>query len=186
MTYLQKVTATINTLDRQMFLKIAGAVLGCFLIICGLLIYRYYHVTGTMRRKMVMINKQRTEAQKVLESFAQVNQQRTAVNTLLAQEKDFKIASAFETIINQLGLGNASITPPTSQQLENGYVEIVLTAQLQGINTYKLVQLLDVLEHNKRMYIKELNIDKQTGSNALNITITIATLTPGQEAEEAA
>lgn len=60
--------------------------------------------------------------------------------------------------------------------MDNGYTEVQLYASFSNMNIQKIAELLDTLEQNDRIYVKELEIYKSEQAHAVNINIMIATL----------
>lgn len=179
MTIIEKIQNFFSNLDQQQFRNYIAVLLLALFALSGILVYRYYSQTSYLKRRIAATNRKRLEVKELLTRYEIVKRQQADVDALLAKDKDFKIAGYFTDVVNKLGLaGNKTREPETSAELlDNGYTEIKLYASFSGLNTQKIVQLLDTLEQNERIYIKDVEIYKSEG-NALNLNILIATLEP--------
>lgn len=177
---------SLENLNNKQFQQYALAyMLSLVIITCGFLYY-YHSSTKALTTKIARINEQRNKTKELLERFQRVKKQQIEVNDLLEEDKEFKIGGYFSSVINQLGLQqNKTRDPVTSSiQLDNGYTEIQLYASFSNINIQKIGELLDTLEQNARIYVKELEIYKSEQNHAVNINIMIATLQAQSEQSE--
>ncbi|MGB8468114.1 MAG: hypothetical protein WCE21_03840 [Candidatus Babeliales bacterium] len=168
----------VSNLDAAQFKKWSASFFGITTLLLLALFYWYYHATTHLSSKMVLINKQRVQTRELLERFEVVKKQKAEVNTLLEQDRDFKIGGYFSTIIDTLHMrANKTRDPATSSiQLDNGYTEIQLYASFSQVNMQKIAELLDTIEQNPRIYVKELEIYKPGTEQSVNFNVMIATL----------
>lgn len=182
MMLLSKIKNYFLGLQKQEFYTVLKSFfLTFFCIIFGILYYQY-SATQDLLSKINSINKTRKEAQLVLGKLKKVNQQSQEVNELLNKEPNFKIKNYFETILAQhkLKLKLKKPVDVASEVLYKKYTERQLTAHFAQISTQQLCEFLKTIEEKTRIYTKDLIITKTKGA-ALDVMLTIATLTPQGE-----
>ena len=110
----------------------------------------------------------------------QIKKQKEKLDTILAEDPEFKLTYYLETVLSKLNLSerkDISQVPRTNELDE--YTENVLEFTLNDINMKQLVEFLVSIEDNRRVYTKKLEITKsKTTPNSLEVHITIATLFP--------
>lgn len=160
-----------------------GALLGCIVLIICLFFFRYYQKITYLKKRIRTVNELRDEARVIREKAQQVQNQRAAVDAMLAEDFDFKIAGYFSDLLDQLGLLEKKSSEEIAQIDRNdNYRESELLAQLVGLNMKELTNLLYELEQKSRIYIKRLDIEKSKKSTSgIDVSITIATLLPKTE-----
>lgn len=177
MDFLNQLQQTFLTHDRKEFYKKVGFYGGVIVFLMIATLYYYYTRTSDLYLALRKVNKDRQEVQYLLKKYKTVLEQKEAVNTMLEEEKNFKIQSFFDSVVQQHQLkGQQKQDAQVSEEiLYKRYTEIKLTAQFKQINTQELCELLRSIEEKKRVYIKDLAITKTKGA-ALDISLTIATL----------
>jgi hypothetical protein len=177
MTIIDRIYNFFANLDAEQFRNYVAVVLLLVMLLTGFMIYRYYSQVNYYKRRVAAINRNRVDVKELLTRYEMVKRQQADVDALLEKDRDFKIAGYFDEVMNKLGLAqNKAREPETSSELlENGYTEINLYASFSNLNMQKIVQLLDTLETNERIYIKEVEIYKANGNN-VNVNILLATL----------
>lgn len=181
MNILEKIKELLDSLDTKDFYKYIGALLAAVTLILLFLIYRFYSNVWDIQKQLRLTNEQRGEVQTLLEKAARVKKQQKDVNTMLEADPNFKIAGYFQGILAQLGLTNKeeSNTVTTQERGEQEYNESILTAKFIDMTMREVSELLNVLEQNKRIYTKNLEIQKSRKSNrTIEVQLTIATLQP--------
>lgn len=177
MTALDQIRHYIEDLTTKQFKQYFLIIITGLFFVSSIIIYRYYRNIHNLKNRIDLINKNRIEVQNILERFEIVKRQKTEVDTLLAKDKEFKINDYF----NKISIADMYKTRDpdiSSEELDNGYTEIKLYASLSNMNTQKLVELLDTLEKNERIYTKELEIYKPDQGPTINVNLLIATLEP--------
>lgn len=169
--------------DRIFFYKIMGALLGGLLLSMIAIFFQYHRRVTFLKKRISTINELREDARIIREKAQHVQNQRTAVDTMLAEDRDFKIGGYFNELLSKIVLTNKKSSEETSQlDREDNYRESELTAQLVDISMKQLTEMLYEIEQKKRIYIKKLEIEKsKKTSKSIDITITIATLLPKTE-----
>lgn len=181
MNILEKIKELLDSLDIKDFYKYIGALLATIALILLFLIYRFYSNVWDIQKQLRLTNDQRGEVQTLLEKAARVKKQQKDVNAMLEADPNFKIAGYFQGILAQLGLTNKeeSNTVTTQERGEQEYNESILSAKFIDMTMREVSELLNVLEQNKRIYTKNLEIQKSRKSNrTIEVQLTIATLQP--------
>ncbi len=181
MNIIERVKEFLEDLDTKDFYKYVGIFVGILAVLTVFMMYRFYSNVDFYKRQIRTLNNDREEVQELLEKAAAVKQQKKDVNEMLEADPNFKIAGYFKDILAQLGLESKQIssTVTTQERGEQDYNESILTAKFGDMNMRELSELLNVLEQNKRVYTKELEVQKSRKSpRAIEVQLTIATLQP--------
>jgi hypothetical protein len=175
--------ATLNTQELQrMFLIVIGVFV---FLLCGFLFYHIRSVNA-LHRDINSVNKTRREVQHMLSTYATVQEQKESVNKILTEDKAFKIKEYFTSVLRDLQFEQKNIEQTTVSEprdLRNGYFEIRLDGSFINITMQNLAELLQTIERNKRVYIKDLTITKNTQTPTIDARLSIATLQPKPETQ---
>ncbi|MEX0849595.1 MAG: hypothetical protein WD055_05170 [Candidatus Dependentiae bacterium] len=181
MNIVNKIKDFLDNLDIKNFYKYSGIFIGVITLLSFFLIYRFYSNIDHYKRQIRNLNDVRQEVQELLEKASSVKQQKEQVNAMLEADPNFKIAGYFKEILAQLNLTNKQIssTVTTQERGEQDYNESILSAKFGDMNMKNVSELLNLLEQNKRVYTKELEIQKSRKTpRAIEVQLTIATLQP--------
>ena len=184
MKILKSLHDFLGNLDLRDFYKYIGIALGIILLFASFIVYRFYSNVGSYKKQIHQINEEREEIQKLLERADLIKKKKEKVNALLENEPNFKIAGYFKDLLAQLKLTNKLVKGQekefnvTEEPGEQDYDESILVAQFTDMNMKELSELLNEIEQNKRVYSKELEIQKSNNkkSPSLKVQLTIATL----------
>lgn len=182
MEFLHTIQQKIDELDSQTFRTYAIVAGVIFCALAGLIIFRNYRGIQSRKLKLNYNNEQREELNSILTRYELVKQQKAAVDAVLKKDPDFKIKEYVDTVLQQQNLtSNQSQQAELAQEeLENGYTEIKLYLRLAGLNMQAIVQLLDALEKNNRIYTKDLEIyTTSNSSSTVSLNLLLATLQRG-------
>lgn len=185
MTQLEKLKQYLYELDERTLYRYFIAFLASVATIMGLVVLLQYRAIKGITKNIKSLNAQRIEAQEILTRFQQVTHQKEAVESVLEKDKSFRIVGYVDTLLNNLQLSrNKGAYQPTTEPLEghDSYDEVTLIVPLTEITMRNLAELLNEIEKNERIYIKQLEIAKSQTRPAIDVTITLATLqtrTPG-------
>jgi predicted transcriptional regulator len=176
MTFPERIVRFIRRLDTREFYQFIGGVLAVTLLLVGFFMYRYYHAAYDVQRRMIHLNKQIAQTQKVLEEYSKVRAQKNKVDELIARNVAFRIQPFFIEALQAAGIGKNMSKDPTitRHDLVEGYIEIRLEANLSGLSMQQLVTLLQKLEENERVYVRALRIIA-TPAHLLDVMLGIAT-----------
>ncbi len=179
MKVISPVSAFIENLSKKEFSKFIIGFFACIICITGYLLYHRQSKIIDLTSKLYSINKERIKTQQAIQIHAELKNQRRDVDVLLDQDKNFRLLDYFNTLTQQLGLNNLATSVVSSpHDLGIGYNEIELTVSINSINSMQLVSLLEAFDKNKRIYTKELLIEKSKKNSSIDVKIVIATLEP--------
>ena len=181
-TRLQEI---VNSLDEKSFRNYMLAFFVGFIVFIGAGWFYAHRSIKNLKKKINNVNELREDVKNILDKSKQVELQRAHVNTMLAENPTFKIGGYFTGLIDKLKLNaNSVIETPVSTDLDNEYTESSLQAKLVNLNMRQLTELLSEIKQTPRIYTKNLEISRsQKAPNAIDATLTIATLRPKIETE---
>ena len=91
MTLLNQLQQIFLTQDIKEFYKRIGLYAGVIVFLIVGTLYYYYTRTSDLHAALKKVNKDRQEVQHLLKKYKRVLEQKEAVNTMLEEEKNFKI-----------------------------------------------------------------------------------------------
>jgi hypothetical protein len=174
--YIRDYIARYDTKDLK---KATLSIALIFSLIILYLFYMRYKNAEDFLARIASLNKERGRTQKIIALRTRLKSERQDADLLLSEDKNFRLLDYFNILTRDLGIFPSS--PPqvaAPRDLDMGYNEIELTALFMGIHTKQLVVLLETIDKNKRIYTKELIIDKSQKTPTIDIKLTIATLEP--------
>lgn len=180
MELLDKMQAYFNSIDQKRFFQYIIGILGVITLAIALLFFNYYRTVSRLKGEAFAINELREQAKIILDKAQRIKKDQKEIDAVLAQDKNFKIAGYFEDLIEKLGLAQKkSSTEVTTASQEGKYQESILQSRFTAISMKQLAELLQEVELNKRVFIKELDITpSKKQQNSIDATLTIATLEP--------
>lgn len=187
MKILEPLEQSIIQLDAKTFRNYLIAFFVLLTLILGIILYRYYSSVSYIRKNIRRINEERERVKDIALSYELVKEQQRLVEALVKKNPNFKILGYFDTILTQHKLVNNLVRKPETRpptQLDTGHTEVTLIANLTGLNMKTIAELLDTLERNERINIKEIEITKPTNGRTVNLNLTIATIEPASQTSE--
>ena len=187
MAIIEKIRTFVEAIETKDFYKYISLFLFGVTLIASNIVFQYYRKVKYWKEKIKIINELREDDVKIIREKAQhVQQQRAEVNTILAEDEDFKIGGYFKNLLTKLYLTDKKITEETAQiDREDNYRESELNAKFEDMNMKQLAELLQKIEQNKRIFNKKLEITKsKKNPGTIEVQITIATLLPETELTE--
>lgn len=169
---LQKLT------ERQFQLFIAGVV-GISLLFITFFDIQLYRISRQLKAKIKKLNIEREDrVRDILTKGTHIKQQKEEMDRLLKEDVNFKIAGYFNVVLKKLGTTKKKITETTTQtDIDTVYRESTLSVRLDEMDMKELTELLQVLENNKRISIKRLEIFASSKKqNAIDVQLIIATM----------
>jgi hypothetical protein len=178
MIFFTKFQDFLSGLEERHFYYYISAFLGIIIIISSVMAYYQYDTTTELLDAIETINDEReTKVRPLLNKGARVKRKLKDINTMLAQETDFKIGEYFKKLKHFIPPAKEII--PTQTDHDDKYRETSLKANFTSITMQQLLELLKDLEQTERIYIKELDIRKSVKTeNSIDVELTIATLLP--------
>lgn len=186
MKILEPLEQSITQLDAKTFRNYLIAFFVVLTLILGLILYRYYSSVSYIHKNIRRVNEERERVKEIALSYELVEEQQRLVEALIKKNPNFKIAGEFEKILTQHKLMSNLVRKPDTHPtpLDTGHTEVTLLASLTNLNMKTIAELLDTLERNERITIKEIEITKPTNGRTVNLNLTIATLEPTSQASE--
>lgn len=183
MKFLTTIQTYIDNLDKKEFRNYLLIFFSVLILLLGLILFQYHRSVNSLKSRMTTINKTRSKVRDLVTRYELVKKQQVEVNAILAKEKDFKINQYFEQLLSKLHLTSYKTqdVETVSEEVLDGYTEWTLYAQLNGINTRQMAELLHAIELEERLYTKALEIEQAPQGRTINIKLTIATLEPKAE-----
>lgn len=184
MTALEKIQQFIETLDDKSWYRYVAAYAAALICIIAVIIFFYYRATSYWIDTINDTNNYRERARSILQKAARVYSQRAEVNKIIQQDPDFKIAGYLQEVMASQGISSLLTNINTTQvDREDIYRETTSTVQFTGMSMRKLTEFLNVIEQNKRLYTKEIDISKSKKTpQAIDVTVVITTMQPRQTA----
>jgi hypothetical protein len=177
MNFLSTTYSRIMSLEKKLFYRGVITFFGTIILLIGAMLAYYYTTVYSLKSQLVKTKRQQEEIRLLLGQFTQLQEESKKVNDVLEEEKNFKIKSFYESILQQQNLQNSQLKEAEIQEenLRSRYIEIKLTSHLQQLSTEQLCTLLETLEKKARIYIKDLSIVKIRNNN-LDVVLVIGTL----------
>ncbi len=180
MEFLNQIQSYLSSLERKRFNQYVGGLLGFIAIVMLLLMFQYYRKVSYLKTEAIALNEQREDTQKILRTAQQIQDIQKENETILAQDKNFRIAHFFEDLIGKLGLVQKKSSVDLTVALGEGkFRENILTAKFTAVTMKEITELLQDIEQNKRVFVKELTLEaSKKQKNSIDVTLVIATLEP--------
>lgn len=180
MEFFDQIQAYFNGLEQKRFYQYVGGFLGVIALITFLLLFQYFRSINFYKSEAEAINELREDTEKILARAQKIKAIQKENEAVLAQDKNFKIVGYFEDLISRIGLAQKKTQLDVTVAAREGkYQEKVLTVKFAAASMKELTQLLQEIENNKRVFIKELTIEESNKQpNSIDVTLVIATLEP--------
>ncbi|MFH0898052.1 MAG: hypothetical protein V1855_00550 [bacterium] len=149
------------------FVAILGAILG--------LVYYIYAESTELVASMKKIESLSGKSIALINKFERIQSEEDQIMALIEKNKDFDLREYFETFYKSQGLNPEGGWGTTANVLNPEFDEIELSASFKGQTTEKLVKILQELDKQKIVYVKELRM-KADKNKTIIVDITIATL----------
>lgn len=168
----------IDDLDEKNFYRALIITITVIVLIITGILYLQQRKVAALKKRITLINKNRRTVQEILTKFEKVKKQKDEVAGVLEKDKSFKILGEFDKILQAANLSahKASHTILT-ESLESlpEYNEVRLVVSLTDLNMRQLTELLQEIEKNERIHIKDLEITKNS-KPSFDANLTVATL----------
>lgn len=181
MKYFDILKDKLSKLDEKQFYTYTATALGILFVIIIFVIIYYFRSANYYKRQLKELNTLRTsQVKQLLTTAERIKRQKEKLDALLKEDPDFILTQYLENTLTKLRLNeHKDISQPKNINIDEKYTENTVEFTLNDINMKQLVEFLEEIESNKRVYIKKLEIAKsKTTPNTLETHITIATLFP--------
>lgn len=179
MTFLNQIIDLIKQADDSELLKYFSLSLGIFLVLLGGLLYFHYDQVSWHTKQLRNLDKERTKTRTILRDTKIVKAQQKEVEDILAQDKDFRIGQAYQSIIQKSKLGSKIVdkkpTPRTGDTVSDK-TELQITSTLRGLSMKEVTDFLLLIAQVPQLYTKDITIKKIPGRPTVDVDITVATL----------
>lgn len=174
--WLQKIFLYLQDIDRRSFYQWAGVF---FLLLGSLTLFLLYYNRRTINNltsQIKKINRLRDKVKIIVEKNSSVEKQHKEVDEILSESPNFKIRKYFIDLLENRGLKADTIeTSEVTNVVDNRYDDITARSKLTNLTTKELAELLEAIEGNERVHIKNVEII-QKKPRSIDVTLTIATL----------
>ena len=180
MEFLHKIKDRVKSLETSDIYKYFGIFFGIMLACLALLTYVHYSKVSKYTTSLKTLEKARAQTKKILRDYKAVSAQKAHVEEILAENKNFRVGEAYQSILERLGLTmrQTDQTAPTPGESISGKTEIVVSSHINGITMKQLTNLLSEIGNVPQMYTKDLVIKKNPQAPVVDIYISVATLEP--------
>ncbi len=180
MEFFEKIRDFIKGLEDVDIYKYFAAFFAAMLIILSLFIYLHYSRVNKYLTDIKNVETMRSQTKKILSDYKAVTAQKEVVEEILAQNKDFRIGEAYQSILEKTGLlrFQTDQTTPTAGESVSGKTEILISSHFAGITMKQLTDLLLAIANVPQMYTKDIVIKKSPTMPTIDVEITVATLEP--------
>ncbi len=178
MGILERIRNYIVGLDEKQLYRYIVVFFGILLFLAGALVFYRYRKVSSLQEQIRGVNKIRREVQGILSKADYVQKQLQEIDTLLAEDKNFKISEYFENTIKKLKLTDKfkSMAPPRREP-QDEYIKSILEVNFDGMDMKQLAELLKEFEENRRIFVEKLEILRSKKARSkLEVNMTIGTL----------
>lgn len=175
MEFLDQIIIYIERLDQKKFLQQAGIFLACITLVTGGIVYLIETKRNTEIANLKELSELSQKSAKVIRESEKIKLEEERVRALLDDNKNFSIKTYFEQFCRA-----HEITPEAGWDTETRSIdgndmfdEILLPAVFKNQTMEHLVTILNDLDENEIVYIKELEI--KNAEQNITFTLTIAT-----------
>jgi hypothetical protein len=174
MDIIIKFATYLNGLTKKQFHKFVIMIIGvAFLIILGM-IYFINQKSIDYLNQIKLFENLSNKAVTILEENQKMENEALRIQAILDQNKEFNIKSYFEAFCQQNNLIANQGWDTRTDELNDKFDEILLSASFKGLTTEKIVAIVEEFYKKEIIYIKSMNI-KQEQEKKVSLDITIAT-----------
>ena len=174
MEALNKIVAYIETLDRHQFrLHVLGFFAG-IMVFAGMFLYYIAESKNDLIQRLQALNKLAIKGCQIIDTNRRLVKDEQHLKQVLEQKRGFSIQAFFEQVCRDQNLTAEPGWATRPEHVSDIFDEIILTANFKNLTSDKVVKLLDTLNKEEIVYLKELQL-KNTSNKTIAISITIAT-----------
>lgn len=175
MELLIKIATFLQSLTKKQFQQYLLMFIGGVCIVAGGMMYWFYSQSTNLLLEIKKIEGLSQKANRIIVDNEHMQQEARRVQDLFEQNKDnFTIKSFFETFCKEQGLTPEPGWSSRTEETNDRFDEIVLTASFRKQITEKLIKILIALDKKDIIYIKDLTV-KNEGNKQISFDITLAT-----------
>ncbi|KKQ32656.1 MAG: hypothetical protein US49_C0006G0107 [candidate division TM6 bacterium GW2011_GWF2_37_49] len=174
MDFIIKVATYLNNLPKKQFQKLLLIVIvSAFMVIIGML-YFIHSKSIEYADQIKKLENLSNKAVLILEDNQKMEVEALRIQVILDQNKEFNIKSYFEIFCQQNSLTPNQGWEPRTDELNERFDEILLSASFKSLTTEKIVKIVEDFYKKEIIYIKSMSI-KQESEKKVSFEITIAT-----------
>lgn len=174
MDIIIKFATYLNGLTKKQFRNFTAMVIGIVIFIIFGMIYIINQKSIYYLNQIKTFENLSNKGIGILEENQKMEDEALRIQLILDQNKEFNIKSYFETFCQQNGLTPNQGWDTQTNELNDRFDEILLSASFKGLSTEKIVAIIEEFYKKEIIYIKSINI-KQEQDKKVSFEITIAT-----------
>ncbi len=180
MEFLDSIKERIASSDDKELYTYFGIFGGILLLLFGFLAYYHHRRVSWYTTEVKKLDKLRSHTRKILRDATIVKAQQQLVEEILAQDKDFLIGQAYQSIIRKQNLASKLIdqSAPTTGESVSGKTEVQITSNLRNMSMKEFTYFLIAIAQAPKLYTIEITIKNTSGRPTDNLEIMVATLDP--------
>ncbi|MDP3788643.1 MAG: hypothetical protein Q8Q60_05015 [Candidatus Chromulinivorax sp.] len=178
MVSLESIKDYIQGLNQKEIVRIVVAYIVVFAFLIGFLLYKHFNALDAAEQKTRLLNKARKDIQIILTEYDYIKNKKSEVDALLAKDKNFYIQKYCQDTLSDVNLTSQSPLTLVTSTWPNGYVEESVQINVSQITMKQMCELLQALQKNQLVFVKNLEILKGTVAKKINVNMLVATLKP--------
>lgn len=193
--WLERIENFLATQNSTRFKQLIAGYLVIFSLLLIAIGYYRYSTLQNVIKQLQTVNKKRLQVTDLLSEELTIQAQQLKVTELLAKDPNFFFRQYLEDLLSELNLADhlldderdTHVTEAEPAALkEKQLSEVTLETKLHGLNMEQVTQLLTAIEQNKRVYLKNLELeatkDRPPTVNLLLVLGTLSSKTEGAHA----
>lgn len=182
MTILERIQTFFETLDIKTWYRLIALYLAILVVLCAGVLFLYYRTTSRIINTMSDINDARMNVRSILKKAQRVYSQRAEVNKIIKEDPDFILPQYLQEVMNKTGIAAFLNTINATQiDREEQFRETIATVTFSGTTMHHLAEFLQIIDQNKRLYTKELEVSRSKKTpHSIDVTVVITTMQPRQ------
>lgn len=166
----------IQTLSPREFKRYAFIGIGCLAVLLSIILYVVYTQSSALAAQLKKCEALGQKADGIVQQLTSLQRDEEKIIQMLDQHKDFNIKVYFENFIKEQGVNpSEGWNTSTPELLTAGLDKVTLTASFKGVNTQKIVTMLQSLRAQENVYVENWRIKKDQKSKQLTFDVVIAT-----------
>ncbi len=174
MEFLEKIINTTRQVSKKEFEKYVLVSLAVVCLLMGGVTYFIYSTSNGLVKDIKQLQKLAKKSARLVDDFELMQKEEEKIRKILNKHKGFNLGSFFEKFCKDQGVKPEPNWSPTSESLNPQFEEVSLAATFKGQATENLVKMLEAIDKNEILYVKELRIRKEK-DKTITFDISLAT-----------
>ncbi len=175
MEALNRIVGYIEALDRHNFRLHVCAFFAGIILVASMLLYYIHSSKHDLISQLQILNKLAVKSCHIIDSNRRLAKDEQRLKNLLEQKRGFSIQAFFEQFCRDQNItAETGWAARPAEHVSDIFDEIILTARFKDLTSNKLVKILDALNKEEIVYLKELQIKTGT-SKKIAVSVTMAT-----------